>query len=94
MNMEERFRFEDYTSGEDAEAALNHTFPPGTPSKSVLEALGAAGAKCHDVRAGLFACQYSQKSKSFVQITWGVAVETDANGQVKGIGVRKSLTGP
>jgi hypothetical protein len=92
--MQKAFRFEDYQSAEDASAALNSAFPPGASSSSLRDALGEARAKCYDIRPGLFTCQYNQKSRSFVQTTWDVAVETDADARIKNVGVRRSLTGP
>ncbi len=93
-NTRKHFRFEDYDGGEQASVALTKAFPRGTLWSSLHQCMLEAGAKCNEVRPGLFSCEYNQSSRSLVHVTWSVAVEIDVNERVQSISVRTYLTGP
>ena len=86
--------FEEFSTDEQARAALLKAFPRGTPADQVRTSMTAIGAKCYEIRNNVLSCRYMEPYSRMVYKVWSIAVDLDSDGHVISIRLTSGLTGP
>lgn len=87
------FRFEAFADAPSAQAALEATYPPGSPAQPALQRLADMGAQCRAIGDAAFACRYLEHDEPLAGACWHVVLFVAADRSIERACISRSLLG-